>query len=161
MTGFICSSSSTGRAISSLDSSRPDLYVHRLIERIGLRRQQLFAAAPDVVTRLRTLARFGELAGAYVTRLPQATAREFATSIAAVADYGLREQEEPELDPAHPRGVQVLTRAAGGGLEADHVYVIGLHAGIRTPTPEPIPEALLTEPIAGCRRRPARGGATC
>ena len=88
-------------SISALDSSRPDLYVHRLIERLGLRRQQLFAAQPDVVTRLRTLARFGELAGAYVTRLPQATAREFATSIAAVADYGLREQEEPELNPAH------------------------------------------------------------
>jgi len=134
-------------SLSTLDSSRPDLYVHRLIERLGLRRQQLFAAQPDVVTRLRTLARFGELAGAYVTRLPQATAREFATSIAAVADYGLREQEEPELGPADPDGVQLLTRAAAGGLEAEHVYVIGLHAGIRTPVPEPIPEALLTEPL--------------
>ncbi|MFZ0387089.1 MAG: ATP-dependent DNA helicase [Solirubrobacteraceae bacterium] len=134
-------------SLSALDSSRPDLYVHRLIERLGLRRQQLFAAQPDVVTRLQALARFGELAGAYVTRLPQATAREFATSIAAVADYGLREQEEPELDPAHPRGVQVLTRAAAGGLEAEHVYVIGLHAGIRVSAPEPIPEALLAEPL--------------
>ena len=134
-------------SLTTLDSSRPDLYVHRLIERLGLRRQQLFAAQPDVVTRLRALARFGELAGAYVARLPQATAREFATSIAAVADYGLREQEEPELDPARPDGVQVLTRAAAGGLEAEHVYVIGLHAGIRAPTPEPIPEALLTEPL--------------
>jgi DNA helicase II / ATP-dependent DNA helicase PcrA len=132
-------------SIATLDSSRPDLYVHRLIERLGLRRQQLFAAQPDVVTRLRTLARFGELAGAYVTRLPQATAREFATSIAAVADYGLREQDEPDLETAD--GVQVLTRAAAGGLEAEHVYVIGLHAGIRAPIPEPIPEALLTEPL--------------
>jgi len=134
-------------SLSSLDSSRPDLYVHRLIERLGLRRQQLFAAQPDVVARLRALARFGELAGAYVARLPQATAREFAVSIAAVADYGLREQEEPELDPAHPDGVQVLTRAAAGGLEADHVYLIGLHAGIRAPSPEPIPDALLAEPL--------------
>ena len=132
-------------SIAALDSSRPDLYVHRLIERLGLRRQQLFAAQPDVVTRLRTLARFGELAGAYVTRLPQATAREFANSIAAVADYGLREQEEPELTTAD--GVQVLTRAAAGGLGAEHVYVIGLHAGTLAPTPEPIPEALLTEPL--------------
>ena len=32
-------------SLSTLDSSRPDLYVHRLIERLGLRRQQLFAAA--------------------------------------------------------------------------------------------------------------------
>ena len=132
-------------SLSSLDSSRPDLYVHRLIERLGLRRQQLFAAQPDVVTRLRALARFGELAGAHVTRLPQATAREFATSIAAVADFGLREQEEPQLGTAD--GVQVLTRAAAGGLEAEHVYLLGLHAGTRAPAPEPIPEALLAEPL--------------
>ncbi len=132
-------------SVAALDSSRPDLYVHRLIERLGLRRQQLFAAQPDVVTRLRALARLGELAGEYVTRLPQATAREFATSIAAVADYGLREQEEPELTPTD--GVQVLTRAVAGGLQAEHVYVIGLHAGIRAPAPEPIPEALLIEPL--------------
>ncbi len=52
---------------------RPDLYVHRLIERLGLRRQQLFAAQADVVERLRALARFGELASAHVARTPQAT----------------------------------------------------------------------------------------
>ncbi|HEX5194012.1 MAG TPA: ATP-dependent DNA helicase [Solirubrobacteraceae bacterium] len=134
-------------SVSALDSSRPDLYVHRLIERLGLRRQQLFAAHPDVVARLRALARFGELAGSYVTRLPQATAREFAVSIAAAADYGLREHEEPELATAG--AVQVLARASAGGLEAEHVYVIGLHAGIAAATPEPIPEALVTEPLPG------------
>ena len=73
--------------------SRPDLYVHRLIERLGLRRQLLFAATTEVVERLRNLARFAELAAAYVRRAPQATAREFARSIAAVADAGLREEE--------------------------------------------------------------------
>ena len=72
----------------ALDSSRPDLYVHRLIERLGLRRQQLFAAQSDVVERLRALATFGELASAFVARSPQATPREFARSIAAVADFG-------------------------------------------------------------------------
>ena len=57
---------------------RPDLYVHRLIERLGLRRQQLFAAQADVVERLRALARFGELAAAYVAarrRRPRASSR--------------------------------------------------------------------------------------
>ena len=34
-----------------IDTMRPDLYVHRLIERLGLRRQQLFAAQADVVER--------------------------------------------------------------------------------------------------------------
>ena len=39
-----------------------------------------------------------ELAGAYVRRAPQATAREFARSIAAVADAGLREDEAADAD---------------------------------------------------------------
>jgi DNA helicase-2/ATP-dependent DNA helicase PcrA len=132
-------------AAASIDTLRPDLYVHRLIERLGLRSRQLFAAQADVVERLRALARFGELAAAYVARTPQATAREFARSIAAVADYGLREQEEPELHDA--AGVQVMALEAAGGLEVDHVFVLGLHAGLRAPVPEPIPDALLHESL--------------
>ncbi|HWD66022.1 MAG TPA: ATP-dependent DNA helicase [Solirubrobacteraceae bacterium] len=128
-----------------VDTVRPDLYVHRLIERIGLRRQQLFAAQADVVERLRALARFGELAAAFVARAPQATPREFARSIAAVADFGLREHEEPDLaDPSH---VQVLGLDASGGLQVDHVFVLGLRAGLSTQAEEAIPDALLEEPL--------------
>jgi DNA helicase-2/ATP-dependent DNA helicase PcrA len=143
---------------AAIDTTRPDLYVHRLIERLGLRRQQLFAAHSDVVERLRALAHFGELASAYVGRAPQATPREFARSIAAVADYGLREQEEPALSGAS--AVQVLTLAAAGGLETEHVFVLGLHAGLVGPVAEPIPDALLHEPIVAdgeeCRRAALR-----
>ena len=148
-------------SMSAIDSSRPDLYVHRLIERLGLRRQQLFAAQADVVQRLRALATFGELAAAYAGRAPQATPREFARSVAAVADFGLRQPEEPELGSPELGGdrVQVLTLGAAGGLEADHVFVIGLHAGLGRAAAgfEPIPEALLTEELppddeAGRRR---------
>jgi DNA helicase-2/ATP-dependent DNA helicase PcrA len=131
--------------VSAIDTTRPDLYVHRLIDRLGLRRQQLFAAQADVVERLRGLATFGELASAYVRRSPQATPREFARSIAAVADFGVREQEEPELLGAD--AVQVLSLTAAGGLECDHVYVLGLHAGLALPAPEPIPDALLCEQL--------------
>jgi DNA helicase-2/ATP-dependent DNA helicase PcrA len=138
--------------MAAIDTSRPDLYVHRLIERLGLRRQQLFAAQSDVVERLRALAGLGELAAAYVARSPQATPREFARSIAAVADFGLREQEEPELGEG--AAVQVLTLGAAGGLEADHIYVIGLHAGMAMAAPEPIPDALLGEEL------PAEGDPT-
>ena len=53
-------------ASNALDSARPDLYVHRLIERLGLRRQLLFAASVEVVERLVNLAKFAELAAAYV-----------------------------------------------------------------------------------------------
>jgi DNA helicase II / ATP-dependent DNA helicase PcrA len=131
--------------LAAIDTTRPDLYVHRLIDRLGLRSQQLFAAQADVVDRLRALARFGELAAAYVRRSPQATPREFARSIAAVADSGVRDEEAPELSGAAV--VQVLTFAAAGGLEAEHVYVLGLHAGLALPAPEGIPEQLLRESL--------------
>jgi DNA helicase-2/ATP-dependent DNA helicase PcrA len=135
-------------AVAAIDTTRPDLYVHRLIERLGLRRQQLFAAQADVVERLRALARFGEMAADYVLRAPQATPREFARQVAAVANLPpptLREPEEPEL--ADATAVQVLALGAAGGLEVDHVFVLGLDAGCRAAEPEPIPDALLHEPL--------------
>jgi DNA helicase II / ATP-dependent DNA helicase PcrA len=136
-------------ASGALDSARPDLYVHRLIERLGLRRQLLFAASTEVVERLVNLAKFGDLAAAYGRRAPQATAREFARSIAAVAEAGLREEEAVAGD--RPRGVQVMTMHAAKGLEFDHVYVLGLMAA-RMPGPrrrslEPIPDALIKEAL--------------
>ncbi len=134
-------------SMSTIDSMRPDLYVHRLIDRLGLRRQQLFAAQADVVQRLRALARFGELAGAYARRAPQATPREFARHIAAVADFGLREHEEPDL--LGPEVVQIVALDSAGALEAEHVYVLGLHTGLSTsPAPEPIPVAAAEDAVA-------------
>jgi DNA helicase II / ATP-dependent DNA helicase PcrA len=136
-------------AAGGLDSTRPDLYVHRLIERLGLRRQLLFAASTEVVERLVNLAKFGELAADYLRRSPQATAREFARSIAAVADAGLREEEAAAGD--RPRGVQVMTMRAAKGVEFDHVYVLGVMAarmpGPRQRTLEPIPDALIKEAL--------------
>ncbi|CAA9513503.1 MAG: ATP-dependent DNA helicase UvrD/PcrA [uncultured Solirubrobacteraceae bacterium] len=136
-------------ATAALDSTRPDLYVHRLIERLGLRRQLLFAASAEVAERLVNLAKFAELAAAYVRRAPHATAREFARSIAAVAEAGLREEEATAHD--RPRGVQVMTIQAAKGLEFERVYVLGLTAA-RMPGPrrrmlEPIPDALLKESL--------------
>ncbi|MDE3133891.1 MAG: ATP-dependent helicase, partial [Acidobacteriota bacterium] len=133
---------------AQIDTMRPDLYVHRLIERLGLRRQQLFAAQADVVERLRALARFGELAAAHVARTPQATAREFARSIAAVAECGLSEREQPQLAGAD--AVQVVALEMAGGMEVDHVFVLGLRAALRGASGldcEPVPEELLHEPL--------------
>src|SRR5439155_11173571 len=75
-------------AAAALDTTRPDLFVHRLIERLGLRRQQLFAAQADVVERLRALARLTELAGAFARRRPHGSARELARALTAVAEAG-------------------------------------------------------------------------
>ncbi len=134
--------------VAHIDTMRPDLYVHRLIERLGLRRQQLFAAQTDVVERLRALARFGELASAHVARMPQATAREFARSIAAVAEWGLSAPEEPELVGAD--AVQVLALEVAGGLEVDHVFVLGLRSTLQGSASlgcEPVPDVLLREQL--------------
>ena len=105
-------------AAAAIDSARPDLYVHRLIERLGLRRQLLFAASTEVVERLRNLAKFAELASAYVRRAPQATAREFARSIAAVADAGLREEEASAGDRPRRRAGDDDARGQGAGVRA-------------------------------------------
>jgi superfamily I DNA/RNA helicase len=80
----------------------------------------------EVVERLVNLAKFAELAAAYVRRSPQATAREFARSIAAVADAGLREEEAVAGD--RPVGVQVMAMHAAKGLEFSHVFVLGVMA---------------------------------
>jgi len=134
-------------AAGAIDSTRPDLYVHRLVERLGLRRQLLFAASTEVVERLQNLARFAELAAAYVRRSPQATGRDFARSIAAVAEAGLRDEEAEE----RPHGVHVMSIQAAKDREFDHVYVLGLMAA-RMPGPrrrpmEPIPDALIKEAV--------------
>ena len=126
--------------VAALDTTRPDLYVHRLIDRLALRRHQLFAAQADVVERLRALAAFGELAATYSRRSPQATPRQFARQIAAVAESGLRDYEEPEL--AGGQGVQVIALEAAGAIEAEHVYVVGLHAALALPAPERVPAEL-------------------
>jgi DNA helicase-2/ATP-dependent DNA helicase PcrA len=132
-------------AARALDSTRPDLFVHRLIERLGLRQQQLFSAQADVVERLRNLSRLGEMATSYVRRSPQATPREFARYISAVADAGLRDDEPAEDTPAD--GVAVMSMQAARPREFDHVFVLGLQSarmpGARSRLVEPIPEALV------------------
>jgi DNA helicase-2/ATP-dependent DNA helicase PcrA len=114
-------------AAGALDNTRPDLFVHRLIDRLGLRRQQLFTARADVVERLVNLAKLGELAAAHARRSPSSTPREFARYVAAVADAGLGEEEA--IGEARPGTVAVLAMSAAGGLEFDHVFVVGLDAG--------------------------------
>jgi DNA helicase-2/ATP-dependent DNA helicase PcrA len=132
----------------TLDSDRPDLFVHRLIERLGLRRQQVFSAQADVVERLVHLARLGELASSYARRAPHATPRDFARYAAAVAETELRDE-----DGAPPRrgAVQVMALDGAAGRELDWVFVLGLASarmpGARLRAAEPIPDALLKESL--------------
>jgi DNA helicase II / ATP-dependent DNA helicase PcrA len=113
-------------ASTAFEDRRPDAFVMRLIERIGLRRQQVFATHADTVERLRNIAKLPELASAYMRREPQATARDFARYLAAVAESGLREDEAVGQPSA--AAVPVMTMHAARGLQFDHVFVLGLSA---------------------------------
>jgi DNA helicase-2/ATP-dependent DNA helicase PcrA len=139
-------------ASNAFEDRRPDAFVLRLIERIGLRRQQVFATHADTVERLRNIAKLSELATAYMRREPHATARDFTRYLAAVAESGLRE-EEATGTPTAP-AVQVRSMGAARGLEFDHVFVLGLSAA-RMPGPfRPEADGIPTELLKG--RRPAR-----
>jgi len=135
-------------AALTLDSARPDLFVHRLIERLGLRRQQVFTAQPDVVERLVNLAALGELASSYAHRAPSATPRDFANYATAVADAGLRDEDGA---PPRPGAVQVMALDAAAGRELDWVFVVGLTSarmpGARLRAGEPIADALLKQAL--------------
>ena len=141
-------------ASNAFEDRRPDAFVLRLIERIGLRRQQVFATHADTVERLRNIAKVSELATAYMRREPHATARDFTRYLAAVAESGLRE-EEAAGTPTAP-AVQVMTMEASRGLEFDHVFVLGLSAarmpGPHRPEADGVPADLLK------RSRPAADG---
>jgi DNA helicase-2/ATP-dependent DNA helicase PcrA len=136
-------------SVAQIDTSRPDLYVHRLIERLGLRRRNLFAAQADVVEQLRALARFGELAAAHSARAPQASARDFARSVAAIADQtalAVAQPEEPAL--AGATEVQIVALDACGGMELEYVFVLGLQSSLSAGEPGSVPDELLSEALA-------------
>jgi DNA helicase II / ATP-dependent DNA helicase PcrA len=147
-------------ASAAFEDRRPDMFVLRLIERIGLRRQQIFATQADTVERLRNIAKLSELATAYLRREPQATPRDFTRYLAAVAESGLRE-EEASAPPGSP-AVRVMTMHAAKGLEFDHVLVCGLSAG-RMPGPwrrrgDDVPDELLKESLPEAGGREAHEG---
>ncbi len=133
----------------AFEDMRPDAFVHRLVERIGLRRQQLFAAQAETVERLVNIAKLGDLAAGYMRREPGASARDFARYLAAVAEAGMREEEA--APPGLPEAVQVMTMHSAKGLEFDHVMVLGLGAGrmpgARSRSSPAVPDALLKEEL--------------
>ncbi|MGZ4278208.1 MAG: ATP-dependent helicase [Solirubrobacteraceae bacterium] len=139
-------------AAAALDTTRPDLFVHRLVDRLGLRRQGLFAAQADVVERLVSLAQLGDLATAHVRRDPQATGRDFARAVAAVAEAGLHdEDEDPEAGARQAGAVPVMAMHAAQGREFRHVFVIGLQStrmpGARRHLSDHVPDVLLHETL--------------
>jgi superfamily I DNA/RNA helicase/RecB family exonuclease len=111
-------------ASAALEKRRADVFVRRLIERVGLRRQRLFAAQPEVAERLLALSRLAELASAWARREPHGSTRGFVRYLSAVAEAGVEPAGGEE--PPAPGSVQGLDFVAIKGMEFDHVFVLGL-----------------------------------
>jgi DNA helicase II / ATP-dependent DNA helicase PcrA len=116
-----------GTASAVLEERRADVFVRRLIEAVGLRRQRLFAAQPEVAERLLGLSRLAELAAAWTRRQPNGSTRDFVRHLSAVADAGVEPAGVSE--PPARGSVQGLTRDAVKGMEFEHVFVLGMERG--------------------------------
>ncbi len=111
-------------ASAALEERRADVFVRRLIERVGLRRQRLFAAQPEVAERLLGLSRLAELATAWARREPHGSTRGFVAYLNAVAEAGVEPAGGEE--PPSPASVQGMAMDAVKGIGFDHVFVLGL-----------------------------------
>jgi DNA helicase-2/ATP-dependent DNA helicase PcrA len=137
------------RAARAFEAMQPDAFVHRLIERIGIRRQQLFAPQADTAERLANISKLVDMASAYVRRYPQGSPREFARYLTAVAEAGL---PEDEIVPAGlPSTVAIVSMHAARELEVSHAFVAGLDAaavpGSARRRGDGVPDALLRETL--------------
>ncbi len=113
-----------GEASAAMEERRADVFVRRLIERVGLRRQRLFAAEPEVAERLLGLSRLAELASAWARREAHGSTRDFVRYLSAVAEAGVEPAGGEE--PASPGSVQGHAYSAAKGMDFDHVFVLGL-----------------------------------
>ena len=115
-----------GAASTAMEERRADVFVRRLIERVGLRRQRLFAAQPEVAERLLGLSRLAELATAWARREPHGSTRGFVAYLSAVAEAGVEPAGGEE--PLSRGAVQGLGIGAVKGNGFDHVFALGLEA---------------------------------
>jgi DNA helicase-2/ATP-dependent DNA helicase PcrA len=111
-------------AAGAMEERRADVFVRRLIEAVGLRRQRLFAAQPEVAERLLGLSRLAELATAWTRREPHGSTRGFVAYLSAVAEAGVEPTGGEE--PPAPGAVVGLDLDAVKGLGFDHVFALGL-----------------------------------
>jgi DNA helicase II / ATP-dependent DNA helicase PcrA len=116
-----------GAAAKAMGEMRADVFVRRLIERIGFRRHRLFAAHPEAAERLRSLSRLGKLAADWTRREPGGSNRDFVRYLVAVSEAGVSPGDEPSGPMAE--AVRVMPLESLKGMEFGRLYVVGLHAG--------------------------------
>ncbi|HET6830480.1 MAG TPA: ATP-dependent DNA helicase [Solirubrobacterales bacterium] len=114
-------------AAGAFDSLRADVFVRRLIERVGFRRHALFAASPETAERLVNLSRLAELAAAWTRRRPDGSTRDFVRYLAAVAEAGQR--FGPAAEPPPSGAVMLAEPEQVKGMDFDRVYMLGLGRG--------------------------------
>ena len=135
-------------AAGALEQMRADVFVRRLVERIGLRRHRLFAASPETAERLVNLSRLAELAVAWSRREPRRSVRDFIRHLTAVADAG--EITAEQCEPPAPGAVVLAEPEQVKALEFDHVYLLGLDRGAIDGRPWEdgwVPAELVDEPL--------------
>lgn len=114
-------------AARAFDGLRADVFVRRLIERIGFRRHGLFAASPETAERLVNLSRLADLAAGWTRRRPDGSTRDFVRYLAAVAEAGQRFSRPAEPPPGD--AVLLAEPDQVKGLEFERVYLLGLERG--------------------------------
>ncbi len=114
-------------AAGAFDGLRADVFVRRLIERIGFRRHGLFAASPETAERLVNLSRLAELAAGWTRRRPDGSTRDVVRYLAAVGEAGQRFSRPAEPPPSD--AVLLAGPDDIKGMEFERVYVLGLDRG--------------------------------
>ena len=135
-----------GAAAKAMGEMRADVFVRRLIERIGFRRHRLFAAHPETAERLRSLSRLGKLAADWTRREPGGSNRDFVRYLVAVSEAGVSPADEPSAPMAD--AVRVMPLESLKGLEFARLYVVGMQAGAM-PGPEPAGSPAVPPELAG------------
>ena len=139
-------------ASGALDRHRPDVFVRRLIERIGFRRQGMFAARPETAERLLGLSRLAEAATEWCRREPGGSTREFVAFVSALSDTGLDASNGPHGPTAGKVRITGTDGLKGGRWR--RVYLLGLDragtaSGRRLPERSPRPsEAVILSRVA-------------
>ena len=149
-------------ASAALEEMRADVFVRRLIERIGLRRHRLFAASPETAERLVNLSRLAELAADWSRREPRGSVRDFVRHLTAVAEAG--ELGGDDCDPPSRRACSSPSPSRSRGSSST-TSTCSACAAARSPRRDWedgwIPAELLAERAARARRRADRRARAC
>ncbi len=121
-------------ASGGLDTVRADLFVGRLIERLGLRRRQLLAADGEDAQRLAGLAGLCELAEEFVGSSPRPTARALAIHLTAASEERPHDELRAAPEEAPEETLQSTLRMMREEVLGDVARIAGRLGELRLDT---------------------------